>query len=369
MAFFLARSDCIGEGENNMPELDNEASNENGDPEVIFKRGNALIKEGHYSAALQDISEAIRLSLETANPDDEKLERRCTYYNNRIITLNRLRRHKEALADCNEGLKISADNRRKSSFLRFRAIAHYGTARFDEALADISQAIALDPEKAERNNKWSITAFGEIPHDWYNTSGIHSDLSNGIACPLLDLTEVVIPSTVRQIGASAFQGQTNLKTVILPDGLNYIGRSAFYGCESLESITIPGKVKEIGEDAFRWCDLKNVTIKDGVETIGNQAFSGLEVESLVLPNSVHKIGSMAFWTNGRTIKNITIGKNAVLHKQSFTNYFADDYKEYGKKAGVYICPGSRDPYAWHPENYVAQDSAVESRSPFDLDYQ
>jgi len=56
------------------------------------------------------------------------------------------------------------------------------------------------------------------------------------------LEEVVIPSTLRWIGDSAFNNCYQLKKLVLNEGLLQLGAWTFGGCSSLECITIPSTV-------------------------------------------------------------------------------------------------------------------------------
>ena len=60
----------------------------------------------------------------------------------------------------------------------------------------------------------------------------------------------VIPSSVTEIGYSAFYDCTGLKSVTIPNSVKKIGYWAFSGCTGLKSVTIPSSVTEIGHRAF-----------------------------------------------------------------------------------------------------------------------
>ena len=90
-----------------------------------------------------------------------------------------------------------------------------------------------------------------------------------------DVTDFTIPEGVIQIGESAFQDCTSLKSVSIPDSVTSIGDFAFYGCTSLKSISIPDSVTDIGWRAFFGCtNLTSVTIMNANIDIDDNAFEG-----------------------------------------------------------------------------------------------
>ena len=68
-----------------------------------------------------------------------------------------------------------------------------------------------------------------------------------------NFTGITLPSTLTEIGQSAFTGCTNLTDIFLPDNLTRIGAWAFSGCENLEEIWVDDAVVIIGYDAFINC--------------------------------------------------------------------------------------------------------------------
>ena len=88
-----------------------------------------------------------------------------------------------------------------------------------------------------------------------------------------ELTSVVIPSNVTNIGYSTFYGCTGLTSIDIPNSVTSIGEKAFYGCRSLTNIVIPDSVTSIDGLAFQDCtSLTNITIPSGVTSIGDGAF-------------------------------------------------------------------------------------------------
>lgn len=90
-----------------------------------------------------------------------------------------------------------------------------------------------------------------------------------------DITEVKLPSNLKNLGEKAFMNCGNLKKVVLPDGLVCIGEEAFKGCKELVSLTFPESVTEISESAFEECTvLREVTVTGSLEILSHYAFCG-----------------------------------------------------------------------------------------------
>ena len=81
----------------------------------------------------------------------------------------------------------------------------------------------------------------------------------------------------------------------IPSSVTNIGDSAFCECYRLTSITIPNSVTSIGDDAFSNCGIKSITIPNGVTSIGSGAFYDCRsLTSITIPDSVTSIGNWAF---------------------------------------------------------------------------
>ena len=130
----------------------------------------------------------------------------------------------------------------------------------------------------------------------------------------------VIPYSVTKIGEGAFSGCTNLIRIKIPDSVTVIENGAFFNCRSLLEINIPKGVKSINALTFAKCtDLKNINIPDNITSIGYHAFYRCtNLESVVIPDSVTEIpyGLFVECTN---LKNVVIPKN-VTEIGSFAFY-------------------------------------------------
>jgi hypothetical protein len=106
----------------------------------------------------------------------------------------------------------------------------------------------------------------------------------------------IVPSTITEIGDSAFGECNNLTSVTIPSGVTKIGNGAFLSCKNLSDINIPDGVESIGERAFSNCSsLSSIDIPTGVQIINDFTFSECrKLKSIVLPNDLTTIGISAF---------------------------------------------------------------------------
>jgi len=93
---------------------------------------------------------------------------------------------------------------------------------------------------------------------------------------LLYLEEVNIPSTIEEIGTSAFEDCRSLAqvTFAVNSDLTSIGNWAFYNCHELSSIALPEGVTQIGKAAFYGCTyMSDVKLPASLRQIGDNAFA------------------------------------------------------------------------------------------------
>lgn len=110
------------------------------------------------------------------------------------------------------------------------------------------------------------------------------------------LEELVLPDSLVSLGERVFNGCTGLRSVTVGAGLETLSDYLFYNCTSLEHVVLSDGVKTIGAYAFRGCEkLTDLDMGNTVEVIGNYAFLGCSsLGSVNLPESVREIGKYAF---------------------------------------------------------------------------
>ena len=143
-----------------------------------------------------------------------------------------------------------------------------------------------------------------------------TELQIGAFAVLTKLENVILPSTLKYIGAGALAFCDSLTQISLPEELemidnyqvggNYVG--AFMNCHNLSSITIPKNIKIIKEQTFQNCiNLATLTFAQGSQctTVGERAFYGCAMENVVLPEGMTTLGEWAF-QNCHNLVSITI---------------------------------------------------------------
>jgi hypothetical protein len=107
------------------------------------------------------------------------------------------------------------------------------------------------------------------------------------------LTSIVIPDSVTDIREGAFR-YSRFKSVILPNSITAIPKHAFEDSQ-LESIVIPDSVIEIGYSAFnRTTNLKSITLGKSLKTIETFAFNDSGLTRIIFPESLRTIKEYAF---------------------------------------------------------------------------
>ena len=143
-----------------------------------------------------------------------------------------------------------------------------------------------------------------------------------------DISEIVIPASVKIIQGSAFYGCKNLNKVVFEsdklDELHgcfqnctslqsiklprYVGLSSydmFSGCTNLTSVTLPENLKELYDGTFENCiKLTTINIPASVTKVGSHVFSGSGVVSLDLSH-VTEIGVFTF-DDCKSLKNLKL---------------------------------------------------------------
>ena len=151
------------------------------------------------------------------------------------------------------------------------------------------------------DSDWSEFGFNEIFKYTLLADGSGYEVNLSVSSVELQDKKVVVPSTyenlpVTRIADKMFYKCASLTEVVLPNTLKEIGANAFYNCDALESIELPESVTAIGSSAFSGClSLKKIVVPDGIERIeGNMFGDCTSLTEVVLPSTLKEIRGMAF---------------------------------------------------------------------------
>ena len=138
------------------------------------------------------------------------------------------------------------------------------------------------------------TAVGDALHD--NTRTLRNtcrDVAKFRAKVVED--ELGVPEWTIENGVLTGVALNGMAAVVVPSSVRTIGAGAFQHLDALVRIRVPGNVKTIEAQAFAWCSsLVDVSLEEGVEAIGAMAFAGAPFQTMVLPKTIATIDAHAF---------------------------------------------------------------------------
>jgi hypothetical protein len=111
------------------------------------------------------------------------------------------------------------------------------------------------------------------------------------------LSQLVIPSIVREIVYKQFAQVRSLLDLSFEEGVVSIGYGAFENCFQLRTVAFPASLEVIGENAFSCCEsLRHLTFAEGSQLrwIQKEAFAYVPLERVILPATVKEINPSAF---------------------------------------------------------------------------
>lgn len=162
--------------------------------------------------------------------------------------------------------------------------------KFPKSLTSISEDAFEDCNALSNIDIPSLESWMNISQDSHWCTAVHL-LLNGE-----EITNLVIPNSVKVIKDNAFYNCGYIKTVIFPKTVEKINNWAFHGCASLTSIDLNDEINELGWGAFYNCtSLENVKFPARLKTIGGVAFAYCpSLKKAVLPNEIEKLDQGAF---------------------------------------------------------------------------
>ena len=160
------------------------------------------------------------------------------------------------------------------------------TVSGNEATVTGGSSVVFDATMPSKLGGYSVTAIAD---------NAFSDNSSTKSM----LRTIVLPDTLKTIGANAFKDCVKLESITLPDSVTSIGAGVFSGCSAMEAAILNGNITVIPANAFKDCSsLEGVYFNYNVVSIGDSAFSGCSSLQWTFPNlttaKIASIGKYAF---------------------------------------------------------------------------
>ena len=143
--------------------------------------------------------------------------------------------------------------------------------------------------------------------------GSVDSIGNGAFYNCTNLTKITLPFVGESRDTAGNFGYifsntvpSSLKTVELTDAV-IIPSNAFTDCKNITAVILPQNLREVGDYAFSNCSkLEQINLPDTLNVLGNYVFSNCNsLKSLVIPDSVNKIGSKLF-SNCTSLEELSI---------------------------------------------------------------
>lgn len=169
------------------------------------------------------------------------------------------------------------------------------------AVADYAFAVAQEPTLVEEESK-AVPTFV-----LWTADALQSPLPQGTGDDAL--VRLILPDTIKTIGAYAFSGCNALKSLRLPESICTLGDYAFSDCAALEKLSFPQGLEQIGNYALYGCrSLAALHLHEGITTIGRYAFYNCRsLRTINIPTSAVHLGTGLF-LNCDALYDISFGR-------------------------------------------------------------
>ena len=185
----------------------------------------------------------------------------------------------------------------------------YKTDETDPLVNETVQYITFEDE----TNPTKITSISSEATEIIVPTTV-TEVGNGAFKGLTSLTRVeFLGSGSLTLGKEAFSGCTNLVEVILPNSVTEIPENCFYNCKAMTSFEVPSSLTKLGAYAFDNCTkLESIELPEGIVEIPRYCFSGCSALSEApIPSTVLRIYEYAYSHSGLTGINIPKGTEAI----------------------------------------------------------
>lgn len=138
------------------------------------------------------------------------------------------------------------------------------------------------------------------------------------------------------------------ETVIIPYGIEEIGTDAFWGCETIREVIFPSTLRIIGAGAFEESTVTYATFPDRLEIIDAGAFARSYMSNGYIPDGVTSIGEYAF-DDCTMLGEVWIPKSVLCIEESAFS---------GNSTCIFHCEPKEKPICWDDHWYDEMGQTV-----------
>ena len=135
--------------------------------------------------------------------------------------------------------------------------------------------------------------------------------------------EIIFPSSLKYIPEL---GSDAVRKVTIPEGVETIGYQAFGSCSNLTEVILPSTIKNIESEAFEGTGIISFNYPQNIKYIPDSAFASTNLEEFSVPESVTEINDYAFG-NCTKLTKISIPKSVT--------YIGSDVFKYCRNLTIY----------------------------------
>ncbi len=154
------------------------------------------------------------------------------------------------------------------------------------------------------------------------------------------LKQIKIPISVRKIGDMAFES-SGLEIIEFSEGIEIIDGNAAFAHTKIKQLVLPSSLKEIGTQTFAGCSsLESVTLNEGLATIGYKAFaSNPKLEEILIPKTVTHVTEMSF-TGCSALRKVFFDGNAP-NTFEYSDSILGTHDAYNVSFTIYYHPSAK----------------------------
>lgn len=181
----------------------------------------------------------------------------------------------------------------------------------------LSKKLVSMGKRAFGNNP-KLSYVSEIPATLKSVYSSFFNPERAIFANTPKLTTVAISNELTAIPGYLFCN-SNITSIVIPDSVTEIGSCAFMDCKSLSSVKLSNALYKVGDNIFRNCSaLTEIKLPSSLVEIGEYAFADTGLTSVSIPKPMRNLGERMF-ENCTALASVTLAPKQAKMNYAFVN--------------------------------------------------